>query len=1483
MSQPSRPRAQRRTRNIKLEALTPLEKREVLAPVVSVYPTVATFTAAETPTNSFLGTVVVDLDTTQTDLSTAAPITSVAEMTPLASFGGDMVRIQAGPGGVFGNGLYAVSRGAGGNANAIDRPGVIYRVDPATGKATPFFDLNTVMNQLSVNPLSVDGRNPAAASLGGASGGATDATGFTNWYDIAFDAEGYIDGKPSMLVSTADRSDPSKNAIYRIAPDGSFLGAYVTMTDGQAATKFNINPTAVAVPGPEMQQYLKGVFSGGGVSTTGGTLAALFFNTNEYSPGQVISNSSTLPKGASQSGMYLGPIAGITPANIDYASPAYSVFTDFGTPGLPYNPDAGGIPAAPGVSGVQGSNGGLLITGPTFEDGDPDTFAPDDFPLVTTPFRRFEDTAFDQYGYFSLNVPLTASDAATTGGLGTFEVAGDPTYAGNLFVSDLATGLYVQVTSIEDLAAGIPADVVINVPVQGSGSIGIRLTDPSQPYNAVTNPLVPIVNNGNTTGGSNPLGGRVVRITPTGTLTTFAQGFNTSGAQNSTSFMDSTLSITFSADGTTFYASDDDAIWQFKTTASLAGSTSGTIIGLNDLRTLGVPYDGNGSAVAVLDTGVDTLSSPFRGRVGEGKNLYTGGKGNFDFAAFTGTGTGTGTGGGTGGNTGGGTGGTTGGNTVLANSLNGHGTPVAGVVAQFVPQATLEPVAIFSPYSTGGSLTSSGTGGGTGGNTGGGGTTTINAVSNTLTSTNAVYNGLAYVTAHPYVNDPVRPGKVSRVIASTMAFGTGQTWQSEAQAFKNYPQIVIALKLQLKKFRSLGIAPIAAAGQFGSPLGLGSGGSGTTGGGTTGGTTGTTGNTGLVRSNADNASAGDSNGMSLPAILNEVISVTGTYPFPYFADASTAPVNTAVGAIPNPLGPVLLFKNQLTIGGTASTGTGGTTGGGTTTGGEVDPNVESLAAGDYNIWSDRIPASLNRGMTTDFAAPAFDVPTFARRPDATALIDAGEAANMRLTFSQVGTSMSTGVLTGAYAMVSSALGYWSNIDRAGGLTNDAYLTTPVGVGTLNFGEHGVGDLSAFNTPDGINGILAWTAVPVFDVNDGGSIATPALVSSTDKQNGFVGADNPPAYARVSVSNAIAAIEGTQALNYLISNNVLPIIDANNDGLITAQEVQSFVDTANTKGMPEAGAMARLLGGTATTSRPELGVNNTSFYENPDQPGALQRRFNFFDYAANGELKGAVAIDSLKMLTGTLLPKPDDYVVVDRQRASANGFLLDPDAQRNTTALQHKLPRFMWVPGSTVARFRGMNPARFKINRNEAPGSYLPSYTLFDGTPGTTVQRESSKIVTTRTVNGKSLSVARVVPGAIATSTNKPVVTTPATTTPTNLVGDNQPKTTVGTATPTDAAAANAPTTSVSTTTAATPTTTSPAAVSTEAPTTPTTPTDVKSAERAAAELAAQQQAAQQQAAAQASAIKYTTYKQMKEDQSKNVFSKIWDEVKKPFS
>ena len=68
MSQPSRPQArgpaQRRRRELKLERPIPLEERRMPAPVVTLFPLQATFTAATTPTNADLGTVTVTESTT---------------------------------------------------------------------------------------------------------------------------------------------------------------------------------------------------------------------------------------------------------------------------------------------------------------------------------------------------------------------------------------------------------------------------------------------------------------------------------------------------------------------------------------------------------------------------------------------------------------------------------------------------------------------------------------------------------------------------------------------------------------------------------------------------------------------------------------------------------------------------------------------------------------------------------------------------------------------------------------------------------------------------------------------------------------------------------------------------------------------------------------------------------------------------------------------------------------------------------------------------------------------------------------------------------------------------------------------------------------------------------------------------------------------------------------------------------------------------
>ncbi len=445
MSQPSRPWARspherRKSRKLTIDRPVPLEKRCLMAPYVATYPLIATFTAAATPSDTNLGTVTVSENTAATTpLDSAAPITSVSELTPISSFGNDIVTIAAGPGGVFGNDVYAISRGAGDNSStaveggppgggpgAINQPGIIYRVDPATGQTSQFFNLNSVMSQ-------IDPASPTAANSLGPS------TGINNWYSITFDSEGTFNGTPAMFVASVNHSDPNKNVIFEIAPNGTLIGVFAQMTDGGLAGKFVINPTAILMVPVQDEAFLNGLFAGSGISLSyGGSYGVFYFQSSSYSPGQVISNGASPPAGVSetdigqptvattalnQTGTVIGPtidtgiVVGLTASNSDYADPIYSAFTDFGTG------TGGGIGAAPGYSGVQGLSGNLLIS-----DGTTTPTTADGFPAATTPFRRFQSIAFDQYGYFSQSVQLTPA-TTTTGGFSTttYTVTNPPT------------------------------------------------------------------------------------------------------------------------------------------------------------------------------------------------------------------------------------------------------------------------------------------------------------------------------------------------------------------------------------------------------------------------------------------------------------------------------------------------------------------------------------------------------------------------------------------------------------------------------------------------------------------------------------------------------------------------------------------------------------------------------------------------------------------------------------------------------------------------------------------------------------------------------------------------------------------------------------------------------------------------------------------------------------------------------------------------
>ena len=227
-----------------------------------------------------------------------------------------------------------------------------------------------------------------------------------------------------------------------ISPSGQFLGAFVTLTQGLAATKFDVNPTGMVIPGPEDQQFLRGLIAGSGITTTGGTFAALFFNSNAYSPGQVISNG-TLPKGVTPTGNTSG-----NDRRSDRGERRLHLAGVFGLHRFRHA-GRGRHSRSSGASGVQGSNGELLIGSVSTAS----TPTADQTGAVSSEIRRFEDIAFDQYGYFSQNVQLTTTNTTnTTTGSTTvaFTVTNPPVAAGSVFVTDLGTGLSVTVTSVAE-------------------------------------------------------------------------------------------------------------------------------------------------------------------------------------------------------------------------------------------------------------------------------------------------------------------------------------------------------------------------------------------------------------------------------------------------------------------------------------------------------------------------------------------------------------------------------------------------------------------------------------------------------------------------------------------------------------------------------------------------------------------------------------------------------------------------------------------------------------------------------------------------------------------------------------------------------------------------------------------------------------------------------------------------------------------------
>ena len=268
--------------------------------------------------------------------------------------------------------------------------------------------------------------------------------------------------------------------------------------------------------------------------------------------------STTTTNGTTFTGLInTGPIVGLTASNSDYDNEIFSIFTDFGTPA------AGGIPARPGFSGVQGSADGELLIGQgvTQPATLPGTGTTDTLGAVSTQFRRFESIAFDQFGYFSQSMALTAATS-------THDRRDDHDHVhGAQCAARLRRELVRQRSCVRLVRDGDAAGPVADEPDPGARSRHgshrrdhrrIRERDSDHHGRQYDRR-------------SNDFGGRIIRVLPDGTLNDVRRMASRPTVRRTRRASSTRCSrISFSADGTTLYASDDQGIWQFKTTADLA-------------------------------------------------------------------------------------------------------------------------------------------------------------------------------------------------------------------------------------------------------------------------------------------------------------------------------------------------------------------------------------------------------------------------------------------------------------------------------------------------------------------------------------------------------------------------------------------------------------------------------------------------------------------------------------------------------------------------------------------------------------------------------------------------------------------------------------------------------------------------------------------------------------------------------------------------
>lgn len=495
-----------------------------------------------------------------------------------------------------------------------------------------------------------------------------------------------------------------------------------------------------------------------------------------------------------------------------------------------------------------------------------------------------------------------------------------------------------------------------------------------------------------------------------------------------TAGMNGVFSISISPDGQRIQIADLDGIWEIRTDVGLPCSMSGDNTGVCDvLVDLGRPYRGAGLAVAVIDTGVDSAHSGFGGLVTEGRDVALGTLYNKE----------------------------------LPGTLDemSHGTNGAGVIHQIAPEAVIVPV----------KTDVSGTGG--------------------LSNRQILWEGVRYVADNPIVEHPIT-GELVPVVAGNMSFGlinSEQVYDSEREAAQTDGSSLYTFKDQMQRWRSLGIYPVASAGNEGT----------------------------LFEEAMD--------GMDLPAVINEVVSVGATYPY-----GPTPPLEPPAGT--------------------------------------------ELVDGDLIAFPDKVAAFSSRSQDTDFMAPGTAVRTF----NSTIDLDFDDFPDLPpINLNYTGTSASAPYVTGIFTMVYSAVDFWSDV-ASDGSTTEGFLgasdAVPVNMSSIL-------DIGPYLTPDGVHAILQWTSVPVNDID---LVFEDEVAQQFRLRNNGEDSTEYRTYSRIDAGQAISAIEGAIAFDYFSHHpGLVAEMDSDNSGILTATEIQNFSNDSSNS--PTSRAMASMIGGTSSDS------------------------------------------------------------------------------------------------------------------------------------------------------------------------------------------------------------------------------------------------------------------------------------------------------------